>query len=345
MMREVTATVSLVAIAENYATLAAIAPVTAVVKADAYGHGAARVVRTLWLAGCRRFAVATIGEGVKLRRVLPTADILVLGPTPLPLTRSLSAYRLTQTLYSYPYAVALARALDAPLSVALKWETGMHRYGFSCDEWGMTRARELCAHPMLRVTELFSHPAHPNSDARDKFLTVARAVDPAHERLWHFANTETALTDPAAVLDTIRCGIGLYGYGAPQLTPALSLTARVTQLHRLAVGEGVGYGHRFVAARPATIATLPLGYADGFLRAYSGASVYIGDKPAPIVGAVCMDACMADVTDLGVRAGASVTIFDCDHPATALAAHAHTIVYETLAVLSPRIPRIYLRDE
>lgn len=343
MMRESFAEVSLPTLLQNYETLAAHAPVTAVVKANAYGHGAERVARALWQAGCQRFAVATAGEGVRLRRALPRAEILVLGPTPLPITQELVTHRLTQTLYNYPYAVALARTLTAPLRVALKLETGMHRYGFATDEHGMAHAREILAAPHLSVAELFSHPADLATDARDRFAHAADFLDPAHNRLRHFANTATALADTAAHFDTIRCGIGLYGYGDTSLTPVLSLYSRVATLHHLRAGDTVGYGCTFTAMRPTTIAAIPIGYADGFLRAYSGASVYIGDTAAPIVGTVCMDACMADVTEIpNVRAGAPVTIWDAAHPATAVATHANTIVYESLTVLSPRIARRYI---
>ena len=345
MMRETFARVDIGALIENYEALARLAPVTAVVKANAYGHGADRCARALWQAGCRRFAVATAGEGVRLRRTLPSASILVLGSTPIPCTPELSAYRLTQTLYSYPYAVALSRTLAEPLSVALKLETGMHRYGFSCDTWGLDRAASVLHLPHLQVDEIFSHPATAQADkALATFCATTAILDPAHRTCQHFASTSIACTTPAARLDTIRCGIGLYGYGAPDLQPVLSLHSRVVQLHHLAVGEAAGYGGDFVAARPSTIAVLPIGYGDGFLRAYTGATVYINDQPAPIVGRICMDACMVDATDIQVRAGDPVVIWDRDHPVTALSAAGGTIPYESLTLLSDRVRRFYIID-
>ena len=343
MMRETFARVDIGALVENYQVLAKLAPVTAVVKANAYGHGAERCARALWQAGCRRFAVATAGEGVRLRRTLPAASILVLGSTPIPCTSELAAYRLTQVLYSYPYAVALSRALTAPLSVALKLETGMHRYGFSCDTWGLERAATALHLPNLQVDEIFSHPATPQIDhALSTFLSAVDVLDPSHRTCHHFANTDAALTAPDARLDTVRCGIGLYGYGHPSLKPVLSLHSRVVQLHHLSVGETVGYGGEFVAERPSTVAILPIGYGDGFLRAYTGGTVFIGGQGAPIIGRICMDACMVDATDIPVRAGDPVVIWDSNHPVTALSDIASTIPYESLTLLSDRIRRFYI---
>lgn len=346
MMRETFARVDIRALVENYEALASLAPVTAVVKANAYGHGAERCARALWGAGCRRFAVATAGEGVRLRRTLPSATILVLGSTPIPCTAELAAYRLTQTLYSYPYAIALSRTLTTPLSVALKLETGMHRYGFSCDSWGLERATSVLHAPNLQVDEIFSHPATEQANkALTTFRAAAEVLDPTHSTCQHFANTGLALTTPEARLDTIRCGIGLYGYGAPFLKPVLSLHSRVVQLHHLAVGESVGYGGAFVAERPSTIAVIPIGYGDGFLRAYTGGTLWIKDQPAPIIGRICMDVCMVDATDIQVRAGDPVTLWDDTHPVTALADTANTIPYESLTLLSDRVRRFYIIDK
>lgn len=346
MIRETFARVDIGALVENYEYLARLAPVTAVVKANAYGHGADRLARALWQAGCRRFAVATAGEGVRLRRTLPSASILILGSTPIPCTDELASYRLTQTLYSYPYAVALSRALRSPLSVALKLETGMHRYGFSCDAWGLERAASILHTANLQVDEIFSHPAAEPSDAAlHTFLCATDALDPTHSTCQHFANTATALASVDARLDTIRCGIGLYGYGDPALRPVLSLHSRVVQLHHLPVGATVGYGGQFVAKRPTTIAVIPIGYGDGFLRAYTGGTLWIKDQPAPIVGAICMDACMVDATEIQVRAGDPVVVWDSAHPVTTLAASAGTIPYEALTMLSDRVRRFYTLDQ
>ena len=233
MIRETFARVDLRAFQNNYETLSKIAPVTAVLTANAYGHGAQRCARALWSAGCKRFAVATLNEGIQIRRTLPDASILILGSTPLPCTQDLINYRFTQTLYSYPYAVALSRTLSAPLSVALKLDSGMHRYGFSCDEWGLSRAESVCNAANLQVTELFSHPATPNdTTAWERFSAAREYLDPAKQRLAHFANTATALRSPHTALSTIRCGIGLYGYGSPALTPVLSLYKTSTALCR-----------------------------------------------------------------------------------------------------------------
>lgn len=346
MMRETFARVDIGALIENYTTLARLAPITAVVKANAYGHGAERCARALWQAGCRRFAVATAGEGVRLRRTLPTASILVLGSTPIPCTAELATYKLTQTLYSYPYAVALSRTLSTPLSVALKLETGMHRYGFSCDAWGLERASAVLHLPNLQVDEIFSHSATREADgALATFLSATEVLDPTHHTCQHFASTDVALAIPESRLDTIRCGIGLYGYGDSSLRPVLSLHSRVVQLHHLALGESVGYGGAFVAERPSTIAVIPVGYGDGFLRAYTGGTVWVGNQPAPIIGKVCMDACMVDATDIQVRAGDPVVLWDSTHPVTALSEVANTIPYESLTLLSDRVRRFYILEK
>lgn len=291
----------------------------AVVKADAYGHGAEDVSRVALESGAAALCVATVGEAVALRATFPDARIVVLGPTPardVPVARDA---RLELTVVD--------RELPEGVPVHLKLDTGMGRFGLS----------ELAV-PGPRVVGLMTHFATADTDlgfAREQLERFDEATRPyAGIFTRHAANSAAALTLPEARLDAARCGIALYGIdprgAGPSgfgLRPALRWESEVAQVKQLAPGQSTGYGRRFVAEQPTWIALVPIGYADGFRRDLTGTTVLVGSMRAPVVGTVSMDS-FAVAIPSPVPVGTTVTVVG---DGITLEDHAHTadtIAYE-----------------
>lgn len=326
----------------------------AVVKANAYGHGFLHTVLPLLRAGCRFFAVATLGEALAVRRLAPTADILILGYTAPKHARTLSAQRLTQTVFSKEYATWLshyATRAACRVRVHFKVDIGMCRLGFSpTDLAAILQAASL---PHLIPCGLFAHFPAADSDltaTRDAFLRFLSCRNALRARglslFSHVAASAALLTLPYTALDGVRVGLALYGISpvktALPLSPSLTLTAPVVQIRRVAAGTPVGYGGTFVTKRPSKIGILPIGYGDGlrrdFEKAVGGVSFYRHNVPffAPIAGHICMDMTAVDLTDTPVALGDRATVFSDPRP---IAAALHTIPWEVLTALHPRIPR------
>jgi alanine racemase len=337
-----------------------------VVKADAYGHGAVPVARALEPL-CNALAVSLVEEGMELRAAGIRAPIVVLGAYYNRHHDDVLAERLTPVVYDVG---DLERFADAAgrrgrrADVHLKIDTGMSRLGIAVDEVPAALAR-LGSLSALRLGGLCTHFASadvpdgaPTEEALARFETCL-----AHARRegWtglsnHAANSAAAVRFPRARLDAVRPGLALYGampsphvpFGG--LEPALRLATRIMALHEIAPGTGVSYGGTWRAARPSRIATLPLGYADGYPRHVVGASALVGGRRAPIVGVVCMDMLMIDVTDVpaaDAAVGSAVTLIGRDGgeeiTVDDLARWAGTVSYEILCGISKRVPRI-LRD-
>ena len=326
--------------------------VIAVVKANAYGHGADLVVPALLAAGCDRFAVATLQEALELRR-MTDAEILILGYTPPARAPLLAGHRLTQALLSPDYAKALSKVAvgaGCRVSVQLKLNGGLCRAGADPDdEKGL---EEICRQRGLDICGLYTHFPAADTDpvgtkaALTRFLRCKRHLEGLGLSLFcHAAASAAALTLPESVLDGIRPGLALYGIApvptALELRPALALYAPIVQIRTVPPATPVGYGGDFVTSRPARIGTLPLGYADGFCRRLCGLSVTVlhgGLRfPAPVVGRVSMDQITLDLTDTPAAVGDTVVLWQS---AAIPAAHADTVPYEVLTALSPRVKRI-----
>lgn len=323
----------------------------AVIKANAYGHGTSCVLPPLLAAGCSAFAVATAREALEARRLAPAADLLVLGYTPPAQAPLLAEADVAQAVFSLPYANALSEAMAGRgyLKVHLKIDGGMCRLGFSpADLAGMIRALRA---ENLRPEGLFTHFPCADTDvaatrrALEEFLCCRNALKNAGFSLFsHAAASAALITLPEAVLDGVRTGIALYGLPTPSVTglrPTLSLYAPLIRVFSAPAGTPVGYGGDFVTRRPSLIGTLPVGYGDGFPRAMQGATVTLRCKnkcfSIPLVGKVCMDLSMVDLTDTPAQVGDEVCLFDS---AAKAAAHLGTIPYEVLTSLSPRVKRI-----
>jgi alanine racemase len=334
------------------------AELMAVVKADAYGHGDVEVATAALEAGATWLGVALVEEGLALRRAGVEAPILLMSEPPPGSEAVALAHRLTPTIASEPGLQRLVAVARGAIAVHVKLDTGMHRIGI----WPPSEAPAFVARVAaagLDVEGLWTHFARSEDDDdttrrqlerfRDAVDGVRRAgVDP---RILHAANSAAVLRHPESHLDLVRPGIALYGIepapglGAGRdLRPALSWRSTVTATRRLAAGEGVSYGHRYVLERDAWIATAPVGYADGFPRAASSrAEVCVGDRRCRVAGTVTMDQLMVDCGDVEPAPGDEVTIVGGGGPTAAeLAGHADTIAYEIVTRIGPRVPRGYV---
>jgi len=365
------AEVDLDAIAHNVGVLrAAAAPsaVWAVVKADGYGHGAVPVARAAIDAGAAGLCVALVQEGVELRRAGVTAPILVLSEQPPATLPELVDHGLTATVYSAPAVDALAAAADAAgasVDVHVKVDTGMQRVGAAPDAVSGLVARVEQRAPHLRLAGVFTHlacadePTHvANTEQLDTFERVLAELGASTPEQLHAANSAAALAIPRSRRSLVRVGIALYGISpgpgvdalAGGLRPAMQLKARVSHVKRVAAGSHVSYGWRHRFATDTTVATVPIGYADGVPRRLGtladrpGADVLVGGRRCPIVGVVTMDQLVVDVADAPVAVGDEVVLIgerDGERiRAEDWADRLGTIGYEIVCGIGPRVPRV-----
>ncbi len=347
-----------------------------VVKADGYCHSNEICIPAFLEAGCDFFAVSSIEEAVAVREIAKRCkkhpDILILGYTLPSEAETLAKYDIIQCLISKDYAKLLsdyAARARVNVRVHVKVDTGMNRIGFSAHSDGeiVSAAEEILeaiAYPRIKAEGIFSHfarsdedlSASPENDLNriqfERFMAVnaALAERGAPTLMRHICNGAAAIRFPDEyLLEGVRFGLWLYGLGAPEfmdvLEPALKLRTVVAHLHPLLPGESVGYGGTYRSDVPRTIATLPIGYADGFLRSFRDGTVTVhtkeGDVSARLVGRICMDQCMIDVTDLPVALGDTVTLFgSTPRDVAELAARGGTIEHEVLCLISARIPRV-----
>ena len=373
-MRPVRAEIDLDAVVANTEVLKAQAGgalFCAVVKADGYGHGAVPVARAACRGGADVLGVALVAEGAELRDGQINAPIMVLSQASPHELDDLVAQDLEATVYTVAGIEDLAAAArragrhlqGRPVDVHLKIDTGMHRVGVRPSE-AVALAQVIRSDPSLRLASVFTHFAvadEPDETFTDEQLARYLAVlDQLHAvgidvPLRHAANTAGTMVHPATRLDLVRCGIGIYGLapsplvdGHVALRPALSLVARVSHVQQVAAGEGVSYGLRYRPDRDTTIATIPLGYADGIRRGLSaaGGEVLIGGHRLPMAGTVTMDQFLVDCGDQPVAVGDPVVLIgrQGDEQITAddWARRLDTINYEIVCGISQRVPRHYL---
>ncbi|MGE4545225.1 MAG: alanine racemase [Pedobacter sp.] len=342
--------------------------ILAVVKADAYGHGAAHVATALQTAGVQMFGVAIVEEGVALREAGVVCPILVLGGLYPGQEKELLHFGLVPTIFDMDVARRLnSAALSAKvvLPFHLKLDTGMSRVGF-CPEDLPGALKELASLSGLRMDGVFSHLAmadEPEDSINQQqvatfrsCLALVRQAGFAPRHI-HLSNSAALLTREVPECNLSRPGILLYG-GLPSpafagrfdLRPVMSFRTRVAQVRRVPEGTGVSYGHRFVAKRPTDLAVIPVGYADGYSRHLSNVGeVLVRGQRARVAGTVCMDWTMIDVTDIpGVRVGDEVTLLGCDNgqciSADEWAQRIGTISYEVFCQFSKRVPRVNRGD-
>jgi alanine racemase len=369
--RPVWAEIDLDAVRANVRTLAGVASpaaLMAVVKADGYGHGAVPVARAALDAGAQWLGVALVEEGAELRAAGIDAPVLVLSEPPPPAAPAVVALGLTPVAYTRPGIDALAKAVaDSgadPLPVHLKVDTGMHRVGCSvADACGL--AESIATRDELRLEGVLTHlavadePDNPYTphqlDRFDTLLDDLRRAGVAFD-LVHAANSAALLAfADRARFDLVRCGIAVYGVppapglaGRVPLRPAMAVKARVSHVKRLPAGARLSYGLRYTMPRDGTVATVPVGYADGVPRALSatGGEVLVRGRRHPMAGAVTMDQLMVDVGDAAVEVGDEVVLLgrdgDAEITADEWAYRLGTIGYEIVCGIGRRVPRTYV---
>jgi alanine racemase len=350
--------------------LAAPAAVLAVVKADAYGHGAVPAARAALDGGATWLGVALVEEGLRLREAGLDARVLVLSEPPAGAAEAVVAADLTPVVYTSAgidalgAAVARASRGHDPLPVHLKVDTGMHRVGCAPAD-AVALAEKIAAHSELRFEGVCTHLAVADEPAHDYTAAQLGAFDAVLAELSerglrppvvHVANSAGLLAQPeAARYDLVRLGIALYGVPpAPGLAdrvalrPVLALKARVSHVKELPAGSRLSYGLRYEVTRPSVIATVPAGYADGVPRNLGlvGGAVLVRGSRYPIAGTVTMDQLMVDVGDDPVEVGDEVVLLGCqgdeEITATEWATRLGTIAYEIVSGIGPRVPRRYV---
>ena len=333
----------------------------AMVKAAAYGSGTVEVGKFLEHNNVDRLCVAYVDEGVELRRAGVTIPIMVLNPDPSELAYALE-FRLEPEVYNFAILEAALRAADISgqqLGVHIKLDSGMHRLGFMPAHVDRL-AKMLKGQALLNVESVFTHLAAADDPAQDAFTRqqvsrfesmyeeLASALGQRPDR--HVLNSHGVLRFPEYQFEAVRLGIGLYGLGSydgDALEPVHTFRARISQLRTIRAGETVGYGRSFSAERETVVATINAGYADGIprLAGSCGYSVWINGHESPIIGRICMDMCMLDVTDMPeVMVGDDVEIFGPHMSVDRLAECCQTISYEILTGISQRVPRIFKFD-
>ncbi|MEG3656288.1 alanine racemase [Arenibacter palladensis] len=332
-----------------------------VVKAFAYGSDSIAIAKKLESLGADYLAVAYTAEGVALRDAGIEMPILVLHPQEVSFA-TLIAKCLEPSLYSRTiFSSFLKMAIDLDqlnYPIHLKFNTGLNRLGFGEKDIDFILS-SLEGAEQVKISSLFSHLA-ASEDLNEKEFTISQirqfdkissAIIPKlkYRPKRHMLNTSGIINYPEAQYDMVRSGIGLYGYGNEaaedeRLIPVATLKTIISQIHKIGANESVGYNRAFVSKTPKVTATLPLGHADGIGRQYGNrkGQVYIHGKLAPIIGNVCMDMIMVDITGIDCKEGDEVIVFGQKHNAEALASSANTITYELLTGISQRVKRLYV---
>ncbi len=366
--RPTVAEIDLGALVANYRAVRALAngaEFMAIVKADAYGHGAVEVSHALASHGCRHFGVATLGEAKELRAAGLEQRIYLMGgffAQEAPEVVALDIVPFVADAAALPVLDSAAASLGDKFPIHLKLDTGATRLGVTADELpGAIEVLRHCRNLELEgVCTLLASAADPSSPVTERQLGVfSRGVAMLREagfnpRYLHVANSAATVLRAGAHFNMIRVGLALYGLppvpaviNTVKLTPVMTFKTRLLQVKRVAAGTGVSYGHTFVTTRPSVIGVLPVGYADGYRRGLqNGGEVLIRGLRAPIVGAVCMDLTMVDLTDVpGAAAGDPVLLLggtgEDAISAIDVAHQVSTISYELLCTVGRRVPRVY----
>lgn len=333
----------------------------AVVKAFAYGSDSVAIAKHLQNLNVDYFAVAYAKEGVLLRDAGITTPILVLHPQPVNFNTIIERC-LEPSIYSTKVLTDFIKVAEsqsqAQYPVHIKFNTGLNRLGFNANNIDDIITK-LKATNAIKAKSIFSHLAASEDDNEidftlqqiAKFKTIAKDFETkiGYQPWLHLCNTSGVLNFPSAHFNMVRCGIGLYGFGNSveedkSLKPIASLKSVISQIHTIQDGETVGYNRAYEAQDLIKTATIPIGHADGISRIYGNEKgfVTINGKKAPIIGNVCMDMIMVNVTDIECKEGDEVIVFDASHKASILAEGASTISYEILTAISQRVKRDFI---
>lgn len=366
------ANISLYAIKQNISqvrnTISKDTKLMVIVKADAYGHGAVAVSRVLENGIVDAYGVAIIEEAIELRKAGITKPILILGYTPKEQFDLVVSYDVMQSVYQYDMAKELsAEAIrqGKTAKIHIKIDTGMSRLGF-CDSLETAQTiKKIASLEGIYIDGIFSHFAKADEGDKDSCNKQIKRFDEfdkllskegIHIPTRHFANSAGTIEFPEAEYDMVRCGILTYGvfpsdvvnHNRLSLVPAMELKSHVVYIKEVEVGTGISYGSTFITDRRTKVATIPVGYADGYSRNISNKGrVIIRGQYAPIIGRICMDYFMVDVTDIeDISQGDVVTLLgrdgDCIISVETLAEWSHSFPYEIICTVGKRIPRVFL---
>lgn len=344
--------------------------IIAVIKADGYGHGALDIAPVLLENGATRIAVAVLNEAVELRRGGLECPIMILGFTPPSLIDLILRYDIEQTVYSYELAhelSVLARKKNKVAKIHIAVDTGMGRIGFLPNEESVEEVYKISKLPNIVIEGLFSH--FSSADEKNKEYTSMQfeKYNWFYNRLKekgininirHIANSAAIIDLPETHYEAVRPGIILYGYYPSNevykekidLKPVMSLKTNIVHIKKVPPGEYISYGRKYQTNRESVIATLPVGYADGYTRLlYNKAKVIVNGKLVPVIGRICMDQCMIDVTEIeDVKVGDEVILMgeqsNIKFTADDIAELLGTINYEVTCMISKRVPRVYVRQ-
>ena len=335
------------------------------VKAFGYGSGNLEVSNVLQFHNVDYLTVAFADEGVELRRAGINLPIMVMSPE-VNSYDNIIKYHLEPEVFSFRNLEFIEKAMENlalpqahPLNVHIKLDTGMHRLGFSNDELPEL-IRRIQANPMLCVKSVFSHLATADNPAEDEF-TLSQIhnfekgsqmiVEAFPHVLRHILNTAGISRFPQYQFDMVRLGIGLYGVPTCEvdrglLQPVVSLKTTINQIKHIPAGDSIGYNRHGRAEHDMRIGIVPIGYADGLSRLLGNGNgtFYVNNKPVKIVGDICMDMCMLDLTDVEAAEGDTVVIFDAEHDIADIAQACQTIPYEIMTRVSQRVKRVYYQE-
>lgn len=344
--------------------------IMAIVKANGYGHGAISASRIFLENGADRLGVSLLTEGMELRKAGINAPILILNYTPPSQYKKIVEYDLIQNIYSYEDAKKLSNAaisLNKQVNIHIKIDTGMARVGFYPNKKSIDAILEISKLPGINIEGIFTHFAR--SDERDKtftdiqykrFMDIVEALEEKalYIDIKHVSNSAASLDIEKYNLNMIRPGLLLYGHYPSDevmeknldIKPAMALKSTISHIKTIAKGSGVSYNHIYKANKKTKIATLPVGYADGYSRMLTGKScVSINGKRVDVVGRICMDQMMIDVSAIeNLKIGDEVILFGYEDKAPSveeIASWIGTVNYEIVCMMSRRVPRIYIKDQ
>ncbi|WP_425447118.1 alanine racemase [Dethiothermospora halolimnae] len=347
------------------------AMVTAVVKADGYGHGATTIAKTFLENGGDRLAVATLSEAIELRKSGIKAPILLLGYNPDSQVKEAIEYDITQTIYTYEQAKSISiegEKQNKAAKIHIKVDTGMSRLGFLPEKESIKDIERIFSLPNLEIEGIFTHFAvadeKDKTETKEQYKKYSWIINELEKLeinipIKHVANSATVIDIPEYSLDMVRAGIMLYGlYPSVEvnkekvkLKPAMTLKARISNVKTLPKGKGISYGHIYKTNKETKVGTIPIGYADGFTRMLTGkGEVGIKGKRAEVIGRICMDQCMIDITDIdNVNIGDEVILFgdgtnNSPH-IDEIADKLNTINYEIVCMVNRRVPRVYIKNQ
>lgn len=372
-LRPVWAEINLDNLAHNMREIRRIAKskdIIAVIKADGYGHGALDIAPVLLKNGATRIAVAVLSEAVELRKGGIECPIMILGYTPANLAEDLLNHDIEQTVYSYELAEELSSIAvknNKKIKIHIAVDTGMGRIGFIPNEESVNELYKISNLPNISIEGIFTHFSTADEEDKtysysqnDKFNWFYNKLKERniHIKMRHIANSAAIMELPETHFEAVRPGIIMYGYYPSKevskevldLKPVMSLKTNIVHIKRLPPGEYISYGRRYVTTKESIIATLPVGYADGYTRLlFNKGKVIINDKFAPIVGSICMDQCMIDITDIeGIDIGDEAILIgeseNLKFTADDIAELLGTINYEVVCMINKRVPRVYIED-